>query len=175
FLVAFLAVLRVATFLVAALRTVFFAAFLVAFFATFFFATLAVFLAGALVAFLATFFFAAFFAAIGWLSSSVDLQYYCPVVKRHAGIGPVHTAGAPRAPERIRRGQRGRVNAVPVIRKHLRSGTAQVSGKRWSGFRSGDDAFIHLVEVRGGGLFCAARFRCVLTHSLLRQRLLGET
>src|SRR5690606_41896098 len=102
------------------LRTVFFAAFLVAFLATFFFATLAVFLAGALVAFLATFFFAAFFAAIGWLSSSVDLQYYCPVVKQRAGIGPVHTAGAPRAPERIRQGRRDRVNAGPVIRKHLR-------------------------------------------------------
>src|SRR5690606_2756825 len=55
-----------------------------------FFATLAVFLAGAFVAFLATFFFAAFFAAMGWLSSSVDLQYYCPVVKQRAGIGPVH-------------------------------------------------------------------------------------
>src|SRR5690606_21722945 len=89
FLAAFLAVFLVAflaTFLVAALRTVFLAAFL----ATFFFATLAVFLAGAFVAFFATFFFSAFFAAMGWLSSSVDLQYCCPVVKQRAGIGPVH-------------------------------------------------------------------------------------
>ena len=41
-------------------------------------------------------------------------------------------------------------------------------------FRSGDGACIHLVEVRGGGLFYAARFRCVLTHSFRRQRLLGR-
>src|SRR5690606_41752286 len=59
---------------------VFAASFLASFFsATFLVAFLpAAFFAGFLVAFLATF-FAAFFAAMWWLSSSVDLRYYCPV------------------------------------------------------------------------------------------------
>lgn len=49
-----------------------------------------------------------------------------------------------------------------------------MSGWKGSGFRSGDGAVIHLEEVRGGCLFYAARFRFVLTHSHLRQRLLGR-
>ena len=87
---------------------------------------------------------------------------------------PRTTAGAPGAPGRIRKGKRDRGFAVPVERKHPRLGASQVSGWEGSGFRSGDGAVIHLEEVRGGCLFSAARFRCVLTHSHLRQRLLGR-
>ncbi len=87
---------------------------------------------------------------------------------------PRTTAGAPGAPGRIRKGRRDRGFAVPVERKHPRLGASQVSGWEGSGFRSGDGAVIHLEEVRGGCLFYAARFRFVLTHSHLRQRLLGR-
>src|SRR5690606_6589058 len=88
---------------------------------------------------------------------------------------PRTTAGARGAPDGFGRDNAIGGFAVPGMQKHLRPGASQVSVLKVVRFCSGDGACIHLVEVRGGGLMFAARFRRVLTHSFLCDRLLGET
>src|SRR5690606_8439848 len=182
FLVAFFAVLRVdvlatlrVDFFAAVFFVAFFAAFFTAFLATFFLATFlaaalrgAAFLAVFLVAFLATFFFATFLVAMGWLSSSVDLQVLLPSAEPAAGIGPA--ANRRRAgrvvPDAVRR-----PSIAGLTKKPAAQCAAGCLHRRAGSIRGGDDACVHRIDHPGGGLSCNARCRPGRTHSLLWPRL----